>query len=65
MNTLIRELKGKADSARLLYKRNLITRDECREAVKPYIMAYNEKSQEVAVKYNVRPKFISFSSYIR
>lgn len=54
-----------AQSARIAYKQNLITREKAMEDIMPYIDLYNKKSQEIAKKYGVKPKFLSFISFIR
>jgi hypothetical protein len=58
-------LKEQADKARILYARNLITREQAKADCTPYITAFNEKATEIARKYNQRPKKISFASFIR
>lgn len=58
-------LKEQADKARVLYARNLITREEAKTQSTPYITAFNEKATAIARKYNQRPKKISFASFIR
>ena len=45
-------LKNRAEEGRLLYKQGKITREECKEYVMPYLDAVNEKSKEIAKKYN-------------
>lgn len=58
-------LFDKAIKARLSYKQNLITREEAKEEIMPYINLYNKKSKEIAKKYNVSPKQLNFTSFIR
>ena len=58
-------LKQKAEVARLDYKRGFITRKEASELIKPYIDAVNNKSKEIAKKYNQRPKTVSLAGYLR
>lgn len=65
MSDEIKILKERADIARLLYKRNIIARNEAYSIIYPYILAYNKKSKVIAKKYNVRPKKIHFASFVR
>ncbi len=65
MSEYIKALKDRADKARLLYKKNMITRAEANAEIMPYILAYNEKSKVIAKKYGVRPGQLNFNSYIR
>lgn len=65
MNIETIKLKDRADKARIMYKQNLISREEAIAEVKPYINLFNAKSKEIAKKHGCRPKFINFISYIR
>jgi meiotically up-regulated gene 157 (Mug157) protein len=65
MDEQIQALKNRADSARILYKQNIINRKAAEILIMPYINAFNEKSTSVAKRYHMRPKLINFSSYIR
>lgn len=65
MNEHIKELKQKAEIARLQYQLNHITRDEAKEQIMPYIDTINERSKELAKKYNQKPKLVTFVAYIR
>lgn len=65
MSDKIKALKERADKARILYKRNLITRAEAHAEIIPYILAYNEKSKTIAKKYGAKPGQIHFASYVR
>lgn len=65
MSDEIRILKERADAARILYKRNMIDRDEVFFEIYPYIVAYNERSKEIAKQFNIRPKQIHFASFLR
>lgn len=58
-------LKQKAEQAKILYKAGQISREDAKDAIEPYIKAFNEKSKEIATKYNQRPKLISFQAYVR
>ncbi|EMF0589535.1 TPA: hypothetical protein QFP75_001211 [Enterococcus faecium] len=60
-----KELKSLAENARTLYRSNLITRDEAKRRIEPFIVAYNKKSKEVAKKYNQKAKTISLISFLR
>jgi hypothetical protein len=61
----LKALKDKADKARILYKQNKITRAEANAAVMPYILMFNKRSEKIAKKYNQRPKYMNFASYVR
>lgn len=61
----VKELKEIADEAKILYAQHLISREECRNQVMPFVNAYNEFSKQTAKKYNVPSKLINFQSYIR
>lgn len=65
MNENIKELKVEAEVARANYRANIITREEAKKQIMPYINAVNERSKELAKKYNQRPKLVNFSSYVR
>ena len=59
------EMKAKAFEAKDLYRMNLISRNEAKELIMPYINAFNSKSAEIAKKYNMRAKIISFAEFVR
>lgn len=65
MNAEIKALQDRAEKARLLYKKKLISRCQAELEIKPYIEAFNEKSQLIAKKYNQRPKLMNISSFLR
>lgn len=65
MSENIKELKTLAEIARANYRANIITREEAKEQIMPYIDAVNARSKELAKKYNQRPKLVNFSSYVR
>lgn len=65
MTDKIKEAKEKAFAARDLYHMGLITRIEAKELIAPYIEIFNQKSVEIAKKYGMRPKKISFSGFCR
>lgn len=65
MNKEIEVLKRVAESAKALYHRNVITREEAKKDIKPYIDAFNKKSVETAKKYGMRPMKISFAKFVR
>lgn len=62
MNKLLKE---NADKARMLYRSNLISREEAVKDIQPFIETFNAKSKEIAKKYNQRPKTISVISFLR
>lgn len=60
-----KELKMKADVAKANLYLGTFTYDEAKEAIKPYVEAYNKKSKEIAKKYNQRPRTITVASFLR
>jgi LPS O-antigen subunit length determinant protein (WzzB/FepE family) len=65
MNDEVEKLKQEAEYARLLYTINSISREEAQKRIQPYIDAINERSVEIAKKYNQKPKKVSFNGFIR
>ena len=59
------EIKARAFEARDSYKAGLITRLEAKEMIMPYIKLYNEKSKQIAKKYNMKARCISFVGFVR
>jgi len=59
------ELRNRAFEARDCYRLGAIGRNEAREAIQPYIRAYNTKAAEIAKKYGMRPKKISLAAFLR
>lgn len=60
-----KDLKDKAFEARHLYKIGMISRQEAKEKIDPYVKVFNKTSKEVAKKYDQRPKLINFSIFVR
>lgn len=60
-----RELYEKALSIKRLYNAGVITRKEAKEKIKEYETYYNQRSIEIAKKYNQRPNKFSFNSFMR
>lgn len=65
MNSEARELLVKAQKAKALYSIGKLNRSQARAEIDPYIQAFNNKSKEIAKKYNQRPKLMSFSQFVR
>lgn len=65
MNTQTKELKAIAEEYKYLYKTGQISRDDAKLKIMPYIVKFNEKSIEIAKKYGMKPKKISFVTFIR
>ena len=61
----IDKLKNIADTYCDLYRLGKISREEAKEHIAPYLDYVNEKSKELAKKYNQRHKEITFSYYLR
>ena len=65
MKEEIKKLKQQAENAKYLYKTNAIDRQTAKEEIMPYIEEYNEKSLEIAKKYNQKAKKLTFASFVR
>jgi len=65
MTDEVLELLNKAKEARFKYNVGAISREEAKKEINPYILKFNQKSDELAKKYNVKAKHITFSSFIR
>ena len=59
------ELKNRAEIAKMKYTNNLITREEAKKEIQPFIDYANKKAVELAKKYNQKPRKISFIAYVR
>jgi hypothetical protein len=42
-----------------------ITYDKAKEMAAPYIEAINEKAKEIGKKYGLKPRLITFASFMR
>lgn len=60
-----KELYEKALKIKMLYNTGVITRKEAKEEIKEYEDYYNQRSIEIAKKYNQRPIKFSFNSFMR
>lgn len=60
-----KRLRDRAEKGRMLYRSGNATMEEAKELVMPYINHFNNRSKEIAKKFNQRPKFISFNSFCR
>ena len=58
-------LKNRAEEAKWLYKRNVITRAEAKAEIEPYIEAVNAKSKKLAKKYSQKHKPVTITGYLR
>lgn len=61
----VKDLKSKADEAKSLYRLGIIDRETAKKDIQPYLDAANQKSIELAKKYNQRPKKITIQSFLR
>lgn len=61
----MKELKECAEKGKILYNSGVISREDAKELIMPYIHYYNEKAKEIAKKYDMKPKTITFSQYVR
>ena len=59
------KLKANAEYYRDLYRVGKCSREIAKEEIIPYLDAVNEKSKELAKKYNQRYKAVNFSSFVR
>lgn len=59
------ELKNRAFYGRMLYRGGAISQKEAQGMIMPWIDAANEKSRELAKKYNLRPRLINFAAFVR
>lgn len=59
------EIKVKAFEAKESYRAGFITREEAKELITPYIEAFNNKSREIARKYGMKAKTITFAGFVR
>lgn len=62
---MLEQIKEQAFIARDSYKAGFISREEAKRLIMPYINAFNDKSKEIAKKYNMKPKTISFIGFCR
>lgn len=54
-----------AEEYKALYRMKEVSREEAKEKIMPYIETFNNKSTEIAKKYGMKPKTISFAKFIR
>ena len=60
-----KSLKRKAEEAKIKFRSGVITYDEARVDIMPFIDVANDYSKKLAKKYNQRYKRISLQSYLR
>lgn len=65
MNEEIFKMKQEAEHYSYLYNIGTISREEAKEKIQPYLDKVNEKSKELAKKYNQKPKKVNFNTFIR
>lgn len=58
-------VREKAEYYRDLYRLNLCDRKMAQNMIQPYLDLVNAKSDELAKKYNQKPKYVSFIEYTR
>lgn len=59
------ELRAKAEEAKQLYRIGKMTREDAQQIIVPYLEAVNNKSKELAKKYDQKPKLVTFAAYLR
>lgn len=64
MNQISNE-KYRAEEYRALYRNGTVSREIAKEQIMPFIDAFNQKSKEIAKKYGMKAKTISFAKFIR
>lgn len=57
--------KERAEQAKYLYRTGQITKAEAIDMVKEYETMFNEKSRELAEKYNQKCKKFNFTAFMR
>lgn len=65
MTNETKQLRDQAEKGRMLYRSGNATMEEAKELVMPYINHFNNRSKELAKKFNQLPKLISFKSFCR
>ena len=65
MNEEVRILKSEGEKAKILLWNGEIDLKEAKNKVKPYIDMVNEKSRELAKRYNQKPRLVSATSFLR
>lgn len=61
----IEEARAQAELFRNRYISGELTRGEAENGIKPYQKLFNERSAELAAKYNQKPKRFSMSEFLR
>lgn len=61
----IDQLHHKAKQAKVLLAIGEITLEEAKEQARPFIDQANKKAVELAKKFQVRPKLMNLSSFLR
>lgn len=59
------QTKRIAEEYRALLRNGHVDREEAKKFIMPYIDAFNQKSKEIAKKWNQRPRTITFAKFIR
>jgi len=61
----IEEMKENAFKAKELVQRGLITYDEAKTRIIPWLNAFNKVAKEKAKKFGIKAYSVTFSSFIR
>lgn len=59
------ELYRIAQETKMLYKSGIITQKQAKKLLKPYEEYFNKMSEQIAKKYDQKPKHFSFSAFMR
>lgn len=65
MKKEIKILLEKATYARVKFHNNVITYDQAKEQITPYINAVNEAHIRIAKEFGTRPKKVSVAGFMR
>lgn len=59
------EHKQEMDNIKMWLHSGAISYEQAQKMAKPHLDAMNEKSKEIAKRCGVKPKYISFSAFMR
>lgn len=65
MNYEVKQLKEKAETAKMMLKYNQISLENAKQQAQPYIDYCNKKAVELAKEFGISPKKVNVSSFLR
>lgn len=65
MSEEVKALKDMAEKGRILYRSSQIDIKEAKAMVMPYLNAVNKRAKELATKFGMRARKVSFYSFVR